>query len=49
MKTRTLGVEELRVDSFATADAPVPVPVPADAQGRTPQCSAIDLCPTRPC
>jgi len=46
MKTRRLGVDELRVESFATADAPAP---PREQVGKTPHCSAIDLCPTRPC
>lgn len=45
MKT-TLSLEDLRVESFPTESAPAPE---AGPPGKTPYCSAIDLCPTRPC
>lgn len=45
MKT-VLRLEDLRVESFPLE----PQDAPAREQiARTPLCSAIDLCPTRPC
>lgn len=46
MKT-TLRLDDLRVESFPVRDA---AGVPGrERVARTPLCSAIDLCPTRPC
>lgn len=45
MKT-VLNPDALRVEAFETAEAGVPGP---EALARTSLCSAIDLCPTRPC
>ncbi|HEX6039292.1 hypothetical protein [Longimicrobium sp.] len=45
MKT-SLSLEDLRVESFPTQEAEAPA---REQIARTPYCSAIDLCPTRPC
>jgi hypothetical protein len=42
-----LDLDALRVQTFETAP-PVALSV-AEQAARTPLCSAIDLCPTRPC
>jgi hypothetical protein len=45
MKT-TLILQDPRVEPFAAGKVGGPEREPA---GRTPRCSTIDLCPTRPC
>jgi hypothetical protein len=47
MRTR-LNPDALRVESFGTAEGDA-LRLEREVAGRTPLCSAMDLCATRPC